>query len=178
MARHVAVIVLALAARAHADPIVEQRLERVEDQAALNTFRSAPALRLVTTGARSFMSFHVESNSGVVDREDFYHLCGRDDLVDAYHERRRIGAWATLGGLAAGIGGLALYGEASSSSQLQAVGITVAVAGLVSTMVGQHFLVHPDPISYDETRALVDDYNLRAAQEDLRQWKLATGGTF
>lgn len=177
-----AVLGLLVATRAFADPppTIEQRLERVEERQVLAELRADPPLAITTQWPhRGGPRFEVHERGSEVDRDDLYHLLGRDDLADAYAQRLAIGRWATGGGLVAMIGGgLAAAALKTSSPGLEVGALVIACAGFGSTLVGVHYLRNPDPVSPDEARALVDDYNDRAAAAELAQWKLSVAGRF
>jgi hypothetical protein len=94
-----------------------------------------------------------------LDHPSFYRLMGRDDLASAYSRNQGVQIGFLVGGLGAGVGGVAiLYSAAQSHDHTTAyTGLGVMAAGAVLFMIAWNYTV--DPISEAEARELADDYN-------------------
>lgn len=95
----------------------------------------------------------------MLDHQSFYRLMGRDDLASAYSRNQGVQIGFLVGGLGAGVAGLAvLYSAAQSHNHTTAyTGLGVMAGGAVLFMIAWNLTV--DPISEAEARELADEYN-------------------
>lgn len=111
-------------------------------------------------------------NGRVLEDESFYEVVGQPELADRYRSRDAWKTGLTWGGVAAGIGGLALAFPAMTASSdcdvvdascrnkgnvLLGVSIGLMSVGTLAFLVGNG--MNPHPVDLDEARGLADQYN-------------------
>jgi hypothetical protein len=93
--------------------------------------------------------------------DDFFRMVGRDDLGAQHARRRALSGTLYWGGVAAEVGGLALFlsGLAGEARTRVEIGLGVFAGGLVASTVGAS--IAPPVISEEEALRLAEDYNQR-----------------
>ncbi len=87
-----------------------------------------------------------------IDRDRFYELVGRPDLVRAERLRIGLGALAIVGGIAAGALGAKLVVNDGHMAGLALLG-----GGAAAAVTGAYLVLTPDPISASEAQQLASD---------------------
>lgn len=112
------------------------------------------------TSSRRWLPFQGKEHR-LLDHPSFYRLMGRDDLASAYGRNQAVQIGFLVGGIGAGVAGLAiLYSGAHGSTYDRTTGYTglgVMAGGAVLFMIAWNYSV--DPVSEAEARELADDYN-------------------